>query len=171
MKKFFAVFVAIIVCAGCGGPGKQESAQVPNTDYQASEISNSASATPSPLIAAGLMDLKKGKIKEALVSFEEAIKQNPRDAQGYIVLGETLMHLKNYERATQMFTMATRVDPQNGKAYYLLATTLGMAGNYNSARVEAAKSIEIFRRNKDANNFRKSLALLQGLPQAAPVKE
>jgi Tfp pilus assembly protein PilF len=117
-------------------------------------------------IATGMDYLRQGDIRQAIKSFDEAIKENPKDVQGYMILGQTYMHMKEYNRAIDTLTVATQVAPDNGQAHYLLATNFGLAGNYSMARVQAQRSAEIFRKNQDENNFKRSVALLQGLPQS-----
>ncbi len=169
MKKGLLILAVIAIFAGCGEAKKTDGAKVVSGEGKMS--ASSASAAANPLIAAGLASLQKGDIKAAIKSFDDAIRENPKDVQGYIILGQTYMHLKDYNRAVDTFLVATRVDPENGQAHYLLATNLGLAGNYTLARAQAEKSVEIFRKNQDGNNFKRAVALLQGLPQADSVQK
>lgn len=166
MKKGLLVFAVIMVFAGCTEAKKTDGVKAVSQQEK-----TAVSSVENPLIATGLASLQKGDIKAAIKSFDDAIRENPKDVQGYLILGQTYMHLKDYNRAVDTFLVATRVDPQNGQAHYLLATNLGLAGNYTLARAQAEKSVEIFRKNKDGNNFKRAIALLQGLPQAQSVEK
>lgn len=162
MKKALVLLTSIIFLAGCSKG--QEQAQAP-VAAPAAEQQVASVATP-PMIVSGMGHLRKGEIREAIQSFDEAIKANPKDVQGYLILGQTYMHLKEYNRAIDTLTVATQVDPNNGQAHYLLATNFGLAGNFSMARFQAQKCVEIFRQNQDEENFKRSVALLQGLPAA-----
>ncbi len=164
MKKSLIIFAAVAFFVGCGQAPKTDGAKI-DSGSNALNVAAAGQAI-NPLIASGLVNLQKGDVKAAIKSFDDAIRENPKDVQGYIILGQTYMHLKDFNRAVDTFMVATRVDPENGQAHYLLATNLGLAGNYTLARVQAQKSAEIFQKNKDANNFKRAVALLQGLPQA-----
>ncbi len=164
MKKALMIFVLVAIFAGCGEAKKNDGAKAVTGAVKKSQTVAAVPAANNSLIAAGLDHLKQGDVKSAIKSFDEAIRDNPRDVQGYLILGQTYMHLKDYNRAIDTFIVATRVDPENGQAHYLLATNLGLAGNYTMARVQAEKSAEIFRKEQDGANFKRSVALLQGLP-------
>lgn len=166
MKKFLMMLAVIVVLAGCNN-----SEQAANSSGSASAVkmqmasSETANGDPSTEITAGVGYLRSGQIKEAISRFDQAIKENPRDVRGYLVLGQTYMHLKDYNRAIDTFTAATQVAPANGEAHYLLATNYGMAGNFSMAKLEAEKCLILFRQQNDPDNFKRALALLQGLPQ------
>ncbi len=164
MKNVLMVLAVLVFFAGCGEAKKIDGAKAINSPER-SEMTATASQETNPMIAKGLQSLRQGDVKAAIKNFDDAIKENPKDVQGYLILGQTYMHLKDFNRAIDTFMVATRVDPSNGQAHYLLATNLGLVGNYSLARLQAEKSIEIFRQNKDAENFKRSIALLQGLPE------
>ena len=170
MRNLLMVLAMVVFWAGCGEAKKNDGAKAVPAGEKISMTSTmpTASIPANPMIATGLQHLQQGDIKDAIKSFDEAIRENPKDVQGYLILGQTYMHLKEYNRAIDTFMVATRVDPENGEAHYLLATNFGLAGNYEMARLQAQKCVEIFRRTKDENNFKRSVALLQGLPQTAP---
>ena len=163
MKRVFLVFAVLGLLAGCGS--KNEGVQSNSSDPSQAMAAVSGSANPN--IAKGVNYLHQGNIKEAIKSFDEAIRANPKDVQGYLILGQTYMHLKDYSRAIDTFAVATRVAPESGQAHYLLAANFGLAGNFKMAQLEAEKSLRIFRTSRDEENFKRSLALLQSLPQPA----
>ncbi len=164
MRNLLIVLAMVVMWAGCGEAKKTDGAKT--TANEQNKMASLSPAATNPMIAMGLQRLQQGDVRSAIKSFDQAIKENPKDVQGYLILGQTYMHLKDFNRAIDTLMVATRVEPDNGQAHYLLATNLGLAGNYSLARAQAEKSVEIFRKNKDANNFKRSVALLQGLPQA-----
>ena len=165
MRNLLIVLAMVVFVAGCGEAKKTDSAKLSSAEDKAGMAA--APIAANPMIAAGVQHLQQGEIKDAIKSFDEAIRENPKDVQGYLILGQTYMHLKEYNRAIDTFMVATRVEPENGEAHYLLATNFGLAGNYEMARLQAQKCVEIFRRTKDEDNFKRSVALLQGLPAVA----
>lgn len=169
MKKGLVIVALVLFFAGCGEAKKNDGAKALGAGEK-NMMASSASLAPNPLIAAGLQSLKQGDVRAAIKSFDDAIRENPRDVQGYLILGQTYMHLKDFNRAIDTFAVATRIAPENGQAHFLLATNLGLAGNYTAARAQAEKSLAIFRKNQDENNFKRSVALLQGLPATEQVK-
>ena len=167
MKKFLAGLLLLAV-SGCGGPPPKSE----TTQPQFPETEQSA-LKPSPqtkYVDQGLEYLKAGKLAAAIKSFDEAIKQSPKDLRGYVVLGQTYLRVKDYSRAIDTFTAATRVAPDQGDIYFFLAVSQNMAGNKEQAVINAQKSAEVFRQKNDQVNFRKSVLFLQSLMQNAPPK-
>lgn len=152
MKKIFGALAVMILLVGCGSPdnvGQKDVGSIPSQkpDYLKEGIAHLNNANPNAAIS----------------SFDQAIKQNPRDARTYLILGETYMRLNQYARALDTFTAATRVAPTDGHLYYLMAVSSGLNGNAEQAKINAEKSIVLFQRNKDVEGLKKSLALLKGL--------
>ncbi len=169
MKNVFLAMTVLIFLAGCGSSDQQSGAQS-TTPAAQSQMMAAANSGMNPNIATGVSYLHQGDIKSAIKSFDAAIRENPKDVQGYLVLGQTYMHMKEYSRAIDTFTVATRVSPENGEAHYLLATNLGLSGNFDSAKLEAQRCAEIFRDQKDATNFKRAVALLQSIPTKTATK-
>ena len=146
---------------GCGSQETQSGA----TKEMPKAVSNGqvAALKNQHHIEQGLEHLRDANIAAAIKSFDEAIKQNPRDPQGYLILGETYLRIKDYNRAIDTFSAVTRVAPQNGEGFYLLAITYGVMGNKDLARQNAQKSIELFQEEKNQAKFVRSVALLNGL--------
>lgn len=169
MRNLYIVLAMMVMLAGCGEAKKAETTKVNvPTKNKGMVMQAMAGSTSSPnsMLASGMDSLRQGDVRQAIKSFDEAIRENPKNVEGYMILGQTYMYMKEYNRAIDTLTVATRVAPDNGQAHYLLATNFGLAGNYQMARVQAQRSAEIFRKNQDENNFKRSVALLQGLPSS-----
>jgi Flp pilus assembly protein TadD len=155
MKRLLAL-VLVIFIIGCGSrtqaEGKEAASLVPQKKF----------------LNDGIRNLQEGNALEAVKSFAEAIRQDPKDTRSYFLLGETYMHLKQYERATDIFLAASRVAPGEGQIYYLLAVNYALSGDLDLAQVNAKKSIVLFQQERDQKNLKKSLVLLQGLTTAQP---
>lgn len=163
MRLVIMLGVAVLI-AGCGSkPEGQASSNAAPTAQAASQMAADKFIPEQKFLALGIQDLRRGKPVEAIRSFDAAIKQNPRDPNAYLVLGETYMHLKNYDRAIDTLSAATRIAPEKGEFYYFLALNYELKGDKDQAKVNAQKSFELFRLHQDEENLKKSLALLREL--------
>lgn len=62
--------------------------------------------------------IKNNKANEAIAYLDDAISQNPKDAQYYIVKGNTLVDLKKYDDAIATYNkVISDVDSKNAEAY------------------------------------------------------
>jgi len=149
--KNIAVVVLVLLLIGCGSK-ESVSAKADNT--APAGIEN---------LAAGINYLKESNPAEAIKSFQLAIKENPRDSKAYLVLAETYIHMRSYDRAEALLSAATKVVPPNGNLYYLLAVSQGLAGDKDDAKESIQKSIFIFQQQKDLESLKKSVAFYRGL--------
>jgi tetratricopeptide (TPR) repeat protein len=69
---------------------------------------------------AGQDMFKKRRYQDALVAFEEAVKLDAKNAQGYRGMAKTYLKLRNYPQAVESFQMAVGVKPDYLEAYYEL---------------------------------------------------
>ncbi len=127
-------------------------------------------AGQSSLIDQGIQHLEAGEGLAAIQSFDEAIRKDPRDLRPYMILGETYMRLQQYNRAVDTFSAAARVAPEKGEIQYLIAVSARLAQRPQLAVAAARRSLEIFSRKKDQQNFLKSLALLKALQEETSGK-
>ncbi|MBF0594431.1 MAG: tetratricopeptide repeat protein [Candidatus Omnitrophica bacterium] len=157
MKKFMAVMlIAGLMFAGCA---KKEAVSVSGNNPAAKKM-----------LVEGTVYLKQGDIKNAVGSFAAAIKLAPEDFEGYFMLSETFVHLKQYPQAISVLATAVRQFPENGLAYYLLALAHEGAGQDLPAIVAARRSVEIFNAKGDQDGVKRSAILLAGLIQTAKQK-
>ncbi len=153
MKKVAIVMLMAGLVAGCGSP--QSGAK--KTSKAAQEMAQ------NKFLNEGILHLQKADTGKAVKSFDMAIKQNPTDPRGYIILGQTYMRMNDYDRAIDSLSAASYVAPDQGEVFYLLAINHRLAGNSTLAKQSAQKSIDLFRQKQDAENFKRSLALLKSL--------
>lgn len=162
MRNVVWILVAGVLVAGCGNSEQNNQRGV---KASGSPKPSAAVSAQNLKISEGVAHLKSGDVKKAIEAFDSAIRQNPTDVRGYLILAETYTHLRQYDRAIDTLTAAIQVAPQSGQAQYLLATNLGLRGDWDLANAHAQKSAEIFRLQQDADNFKRSIALVQGLRQ------
>lgn len=160
MKRFLVVMLAVAFVSGCGSPSTGSKSKPKATPKE------TAKRVQDKFLNEGIQYLQEANTVEAVRSFDQAIRQNPLDTRGYMILGQTYMRMNNYDRAIDTLLAASRVSPDQGEIYYLLAVNHRLAGNPELAKENVQKSIELFRQTKDERNFKKSLVLLKGLMDA-----
>ncbi|MEE0266063.1 MAG: hypothetical protein UD936_10605 [Acutalibacteraceae bacterium] len=78
-----------------------------------------------------------GEYTTALKYAEMAIKEKPKETEGYICAGKSCMSLDRPNEAAQYFKKTIEIDKKNGNAYFLLGYSQALAGN----TVEAIRSL------------------------------
>ena len=149
MKRLVLAVLPLIVFYGCGS--------------HVAEQQNPPVNQSKAYLVEGIQHLKDADVADAIKSFDAAIKANPSDPAGYIVLSETFTRMKEYDRAVNSLNVAAHIAPDQGRIYYLLAVNYVLLGKNDLAKENVQKSIDIFRQQKDEKNFVKSLALMQGI--------
>ena len=115
----------------------------------------------------GTVFLKQGDVKGAVESFAAAIKTDPEYFEGYFMLGETLVRLKQYPQAVSIMSNAARQFPNNGLAFYLLAIAHEGAQQPMPAIAAARHSVDLFNASGDQQGQQRAMILLAALVQSA----
>lgn len=145
MKRMMAVFlIAAIVFAGCA-----------KKPVEKSEI-----AQERQFLMAGTVFLKQGDVVKAIQSFAAAIKVAPDNFEGYYLLSETLIRLKQFTQAEAILIAAVKRFPDNGVAYYLLSVAHQNTGNLVPAIVAARRSVELLAASGDKEGQQRAMILL-----------
>ncbi|MGD9076573.1 MAG: tetratricopeptide repeat protein, partial [Desulfobacteraceae bacterium] len=85
-----------------------------------------------------------GRPKEAIQSFEKAIRLNPIPPSHYLhSLGMAYREAERYEEAVTACEKAIRLEPNNLFAHLVLAATYSMLGQEDRARAEASEVLRI----------------------------
>ena len=149
MKKILAGFLILAVAvAGCG---KKPAEEKPGM------------AQARKLLIEGTVFLKQSDPVKAVQSFAAAIKTAPDYFEGYYMLSETLIRLKQYPQAEAVLIAAIKQFPDNGLAYYLLALAHEGSGNTVPAIIAARKSLELFTAKGDKEAQQRAMTLLAAL--------
>jgi len=159
MKKTLLVLMALVALAGCQ---KQESQQQPNVD-QRKEIGHK-------LILKSFSDLQNKDLKSTFIDLETSIKINPTEPDAYLLLGQILLKVQEYDHAAEFLEVAGKNFPDNGTVFYMLSIADKMSGKKLPAVMAARRSIEIFQAQQDRDNMLKSAALLHELIETADNK-
>ena len=152
MKKMLTVLlIAAVVFAGCA----KKPAEKP-------EISQARA-----LLMEGTVYLKQNDAIKAIQSFAAAIKTAPDYFEGYYLLSETLIRLRQFTQAEAVLITAIKKFPDNGVAYYLLAVAHQSAGNTIPAIIAVRKSLDIFTAQGDKEGQQRAMILLAALASEA----
>ncbi len=87
--------------------------------------------------------LQSNKPELAQPAFEAAIRLDPKNPQGYALMGDTLLKLGRFEDAAKHFKIALGLDDKNAEAHFRYAEVLLRLGQNEEAMKEYHRSIEI----------------------------
>jgi len=153
MKKALCFLMAVLVLAGCQ---KQEDQQAATGVDQRKDVGHK-------LIMKSLNDLQNKDLKSTIMDLETAIKIDPTEPEAYLLLGQILLKIQEYDHAVDFLEVAGKNFPDNGTVFYMLGIADKMAGKKLPAVLAARHSVEIFQAQQDRDNMLKSAALLHDL--------
>ena len=159
MKKTLFILMALVALAGCQ---KQETQQQPEVD-QRKDVSHK-------LIMKSLNDLQNKDLSATIMDLETSIKINPSEPEAYLLLGQILLKVKEYDHAAEFLDIAAKVFPDDGTIFYMLSIADNMSGKKLPAVLAARHSFEVFQAQMDKDNMLKSAALLHELIDTAQDK-
>ena len=154
MKKNLFVLITLIALAGCQNQSAQQQQQ-PDVD-QRKDIGHK-------LIMKSLTDLQNKDLKSTIIDLETSIKINPTEPEAFLLLGQILLKVQEYDHATDFLDGAAKAFPDNGTIFYMLSIANKMSGKKLPAVLAARHSVEIFQAQQDRDNMLKSAALLHEL--------
>jgi Flp pilus assembly protein TadD len=85
----------------------------------------------------------QGLLPQALDAYTEAAAEQPDDVGVLLGLGQTLVHLGQYEAAERELRRALRLAPEQLDVRYQLGLTLFKRGNYAAAASELRRTTEL----------------------------
>ena len=100
----------------------------------------------------GYVALQKGRIEEAILCFQKALKLTPGFAEARENLGDAFMQLGRPEDAIAQFKLAVEADPVSGNAQCGLGNALLRAGRMDEAIEHFQKAVEVAPRLGKAHN-------------------
>jgi outer membrane protein assembly factor BamD (BamD/ComL family) len=155
MKKFSFVLIAVLALTGCQNQEAQQQQQQPSVD-QRKDLGHK-------LILKSLNDLQNKDLKSTIIDLETSIKINPSEPEAYLLLGQILLKVQEYDHAADFLDEAGKTFPDNGTIFYMLSIANKMTGKKLPAVLAAKHSVEVFQAQQDRDNMIKSAALLQEL--------
>lgn len=108
-------------------------------------------ANPTAQIKAASIELLAGRYGDARERAEAAIRHAPKDANGYIALGEALAGLHEARRSRESLAEAVRLAPQSPDAHVALASAYWAEGRRQDAEDELNRAIQIAPEHAGAN--------------------
>jgi len=116
----------------------------PKLDQEIETLRKEMNENPSGLSAVRLGDLllKKGAADEALRSFEDALKINPRSLEGKIGRGVALGRLGDFGKAEQALRDALPLNPNPARVYYELGLLYERRGDFAKAVSEYKEGLK-----------------------------
>lgn len=175
MKKTGIILIALLSLVGC----QKQEAQQAQMD-QRKDVGHK-------LILKSMSDLQNKDLKSAIIDLQTSMKVNPSEPEAYLLLGQILLQVQEYDHAADFLDQAAKVFPNNGTMFYMLSIANRMIGKKLPAVLAARHSVEVFQAQQDRDNMLKSAALLHQLidipddqfvpmkkdvaPQAASVKK
>ena len=168
MKNILLCTLLAIALTGCQARSTEGPADVEKILTASNQTGTQAKA--EALITDGHKQLIQGKVKDAVEKFRAAIETEPSYAPGYLALSEVMVKLKQYDQSIVILQNATQRVQGNGSIYYMLGLSHQMKGNLAPAMAATQRSAEIFQKQGDKENLKRSLNLIKQLmDQARPV--
>jgi predicted Zn-dependent protease len=97
------------------------------------------------------------------MDLETSIRINPSEPEAYLLLGQILLKVQEYDHAADFLDMTAKNFPDNGTVFYMLSIANKLDGKKLPAVLAARHSVEIFQAQQDRQNMLNSAALLQEL--------
>ncbi len=153
MRLLIALVAVVVLVSGC--QKKQQSVET--------GIPQERQEMAKKLIVKSLADLQNKDLKSAVATLEASIKLNPTSSDAYLLLGQILLKVQEYKRASEFLDDAAKIFPNNGTIFYMLAIANRMDGKKLPAVLAARRAVELFQEVQDKDNMLKSAVLLQDL--------
>lgn len=97
--------------------------------------------------------VKDGKLAEAAIQYQNALKIAPDDASTLVALGEIQLKRMQAEDAYKAFSRAAAADPRNTKAHRYMAFMQILAKKFDMAEKEARTILAYDPKNRDAQEI------------------
>jgi cytochrome c-type biogenesis protein CcmH/NrfG len=94
----------------------------------------------------GAIEAHRGQVQRAFEHYSRAAALQPSDAEAKLGLANTLIEMKQTQKATALLEEAVRLEPTNAVVHYRLATLYRKDGRMEDAKRE----VELYKEYKDA---------------------
>jgi tetratricopeptide (TPR) repeat protein len=144
-KRFFYLTLSLVLLCGylmaCGSQeGSKEAAKEKGPPPAAPATGVSAPKTAADYVNHGKEVLKSKQYDQAIASFSEAVKLDPKAIPAYNNRGIAYCEKGNFDQAIAEFSRVIEIDPRHGKAYNNRAVAYMMKGEKDKARQDVLKA-------------------------------
>ena len=163
MKRILVLGIIALVLIGCNPVKEPGSAQTiaANTSVSLEESS----------IQQGIDFLAKGRVNEAIQSFQGVVAQDPENTEALFAIGQVYMKVGSFDNAISAGREILKRDPQNGDAYMMMAGCYDMKGDPSKAIDFVKVAIVTYQQKKDTQGFQRALEVLKMLTEKVPAHE
>lgn len=120
--------LAMSGCAGKKGGGAKSPRGKSKADVAAEEEAAAAAAKVNQLVLLANKDLENGRYVSARKRGEQALEENPNNADAYVVIGAAAWRAGDFTASTEALKKAIELDPKNYGAGVALARNLRASG-------------------------------------------
>jgi tetratricopeptide (TPR) repeat protein len=145
----------------------------PHAPRTAAAAESPATETERPFMdaeAKGVTAYGSGDYGSALARFEEAVRENPQDAEALSNLGQVLVKLQRTAEALPYFDRATSLNPDRWAYRFNLARALGLLQRWDESIASYRQAQQLFP-DDYVTTFNLGLALHKKGDEAAAVEE
>ncbi len=154
MRIAILLLLGTVALFGCG---KSENSQ----ETSASAATSMRVEAAKRLIAQSIEALKEQDIADAVKGLKASIEANPDDPTAYILLGQMLLKVQQYDQAAIFLEPAVKKFEDNAVIFYMFAIANYQSNKPLPAALAARHSVELFAKSGDKESAQKAAALLQ----------
>ncbi len=147
MKKIWFIIFVCLLAGACASENNADKKVTDKVDFY----------------KAGRMYLAQGNAAKAVQAFQQAIIQNPDDANIYFSIAQIYMRLGSYDNAIEGFKNVVRLEPYNGQAYLLLGGCYDLQNKTDEAIASVGRSVAIFQKKNDTESLNRAAVALKKL--------
>ena len=137
----FLLVLSVVAACHVRPAGAAETAEPP---YPTPSVSpHRLQENAAPAVHDAYVQIIRGNFEEALRLSDEAIAQNPTDADAHVARSLALASLGDNEAALASADMALTLDPASGAAYFARGTALLRMGEQKQARESFTKACDL----------------------------
>jgi putative PEP-CTERM system TPR-repeat lipoprotein len=102
-------------------------------------------------LASGDQFFSQGKVKEAIVQYLNALRQDPRYGEARLKLADAYVREGDTRRAVRQFIRAADLLPDNARAQMKAGEILLLSGQFDDARTRAKRALDLEPENAEAH--------------------
>jgi len=121
------------------------------------------------ILEKGMDQFANGDMREAGLSFQEALDLHPESAEALVWVGKVLTRMERFEEGLEALEEAIQLDPQETAAYYVKGFALRELGRDKEAAEAYLKFLNLLPYADDAEKMRGWVGEVTGVPVPSPA--